>query len=152
MNEEELRMLKVLTSDSVKYYNGFHDKYVLGLEEKDSLTDEVLLLGSLNPEERILNFVMEGSKFPKNLLNRTVQKLNGTFFDVFFNRDKEDQVKEEVRKRVSYYQYVFKKDNKQAILAQVSILWYSYLPCYDIQNITSEKVSMSIISILCIIC
>ena len=105
-------------------------------------TVQVLLLASLSPDERVLNFVMEGSKFPKNLLNGPVQKFNGTFFDVLFNREKKDQVKEEVRKRVSYYKSLFKKDNKQSIFTQVSILWHSYLPCYDIQNITSEKVSI----------
>ena len=41
MNEEELKMLKVLTANFVKYNDGFHQKYVLGLEKNNSLTDEV---------------------------------------------------------------------------------------------------------------
>jgi hypothetical protein len=143
MNDDELKVLEILIENFLKYNEGFHQKYVLGLEKNDSVTDEVLLLASLNPDERVLTFVMEGSKFPKNLVSGTVQKFNGTYFDVLFKSDKKEQIIEEVRKRVSYYKSLFKKDKKHSIFTQVSILWHSYMPCYDIENITSNKVSIS---------
>jgi len=59
MNEEELKMLQMLTANFAKFNDGYHQKYILGREKNDSVTDEVLLLASLNPGVNFTNILYE---------------------------------------------------------------------------------------------
>jgi len=92
----------------------------------------------------VRTLINEGTKFPKNLGgNRTDVKPMQNYLNNFFDPQQKLKHAEEVALKVEHYKSIFaNEDQKYPLRTLFSTLWYAYLPCYDVEGVTSSKGSL----------
>jgi len=143
MTASELEMLKILNVRYNDYIQAFFDKYTPGYQKSDSGTDRVLMLASLNPDIRVRTLVSEGSKFPKNILknasHKSQQSSEKKYFDNYLNPEQALSFEKEVSEKMLKQKSLFNNIERDSMRTGISNLWYSYLPCYDVEGVTSNR-------------
>ncbi len=99
------------------------------------------MLMILSPDVRVRTLINEGTKFPKNLGgNRRDVKPMQNYLNNFFDPQQKLKHAEEVALKVEHYKSIFtNEDEKYPLKTLFSTLWYTYLPCYDVEGVTSSK-------------
>ncbi len=78
-----------------------------------------------------------------NQLNSTSTQ---NYLDNFFDPQRKEKHAEEVAKNVENYKALLSNDyQKYPVKTLFSTLWYTYLPCYDVKGVTSDKGTLATI-------
>ena len=143
MTPSELEMMKLLNFKYNDFIQAFFDKVSPGYKKSDSGTDKILLLSSLNPDIRVRTLVSEGSKFPKNILKNNSDNIlhvsEQKYFDNYLNPEQALNFETKVGEKMLKYKSLFSNIENDSMSVIFSNLWYSYLPCYDVQGITANQ-------------
>jgi len=154
MTNTELDLLHKL---SILYYQkmeSFLNLYAPGIKFLDPFTDIIWLLSSKNPDLHIKAFFDSSnsySKYPINLENFTEliaplmslnqkAKSNNTIFEYLLDPIIKDAHNAAAKIPIDKFKSIYARLNKTVAFPGVfSILWYSTLPCFDVEGVTSSK-------------
>ena len=145
MSASEYEMVKTISKLYFSKMQEFMNASLPGLLISDIVTTLVYLLTSKNPDMLVRAMASSGSMYarlPKNLIGMPafpIQKETMTIFERMLNSSIKALYKKNADYFITKYKSNFVKLNKTSSFpVMFSSLWYSTLPCFDVQNLTSQ--------------
>ena len=145
MSTSDYENVKVISKLYFGKMQEFMNKNLPGLLISDIVTTLVYLLTSKNPDMLVRAMASSGSAYarlPKNLIgmpNIIIPKTTMTIFERMLNSSIKAMYEQNANLTIQKYKTNFEKLNKTTGLpAMFASLWYSTLPCFDVQNLTSQ--------------
>ena len=101
------------------------------------------LLTTSEPEAMIQSWTVSGSAMPSSIFGSTLPEASvvkeDSLLDTIMNPEKFTNFVNMTNGSISEYKTLFNHlDKNKATKAILSILWYSKLPCFDVDGVTSE--------------
>ncbi len=160
MNDNEINILNWLNQMYATYYISFLEHALPGIKPDEAVVDIVRLLSSKNPDTllKAKAITSDGSVgyLPKNMAifansSWTSQHPNqGLSFDLLLNPALKADQANRSNQSILRYKLMFDSLNKSASLPFLfSTLWYSTMPCFEVQGVTSDKPGQNSILKLC---